>query len=239
MISLAFFKRGFTLSWRMGLIVLIFVAILVYLGFWQLQRADEKKQMLLSYHHLSKKIPIFMALNRQLPKQYQIVKVQGTFLSQVMLLDNQHYQHQFGYHVISPLMLEDGQVILVDRGWLAGDVTRRVLPIIKTSSGFVSLLGQVYYPSLNRWQSGPLIERQQHHLIVIERLDIKLISHFLHKPVYPFIIHLDKQEEGGYVRDWSVVSMPPERHYAYALQWFGFALIVFVVFMVWIFKKKS
>jgi surfeit locus 1 family protein len=238
MISLTAFKKGFTLSWRIGLLVLIVIGVLLRLGFWQLQRADEKKQMMLSYQHHLVEAPVLFNSNSKKPVQYQTIRIKGQWLPHVLLLDNQHYQHRFGYHVISPLLLADGQVILIDRGWLLGDATRRVLPIIESSPKPITLLGSVYYPSINPWQTGSLIEKKQGNLVVIEFMNLKLISQFLQKPVYPFIIRLDQHEEGGYVRDWSIVSMPPERHYAYAFQWFGIALIVFIIFIVLSIKKK-
>ena len=33
------------------------------------------------------------------------------------------------------------------------------------------------------------------------------------------------QAPGGFVRDWSEAGFPPARHYAYAAQWFGLALV--------------
>ncbi|MCL5256048.1 MAG: hypothetical protein M1363_08050, partial [Gammaproteobacteria bacterium] len=34
------------------------------------------------------------------------------------------------------------------------------------------------------------------------------------------------------VREWPIVVMPPHRHYAYAMQWFGLALAALIVFLV-------
>ena len=78
---------------------------------------------------------------------------------------------------------------------------------------------------------GQALEKKEAGLAVVELLDTHLISQFLHKSVYPFIIRLGKQSANGYVREWAVVAMPPERHYGYALQWFAMALVLLIIYV--------
>ena len=223
----------------MNVFVISMMGLLIFLGFWQLQRANEKKQMLNHYDKMAIEPSTLWIPNQQPPLQYQQIHVKGQFLSKIFLLDNQHYQHQFGYHVISPLQLANGMLILVDRGWKVGDITRQVLPLIRTPNESVVVRGSVYYPSAKNWSLGTLIEKEQGDSVVVELIDPKLISQFLHKPIYPFIIRLGPLEASGYVRDWAIVAMSPERHYAYALQWFAMALVVLIIFLGLIFKKKT
>jgi rRNA large subunit m3Psi methyltransferase RlmH len=76
-------------------------------------------------------------------------------------------------------------------------------------------------------------------VIILEQLDTKLLSQILQKKVYPFIMRLDKQEAHGFVREWAIVSMPPQRHLAYALQWFAMALVILIIFVALNLKKKN
>ncbi len=231
MISLTGFNVRFTPKWGMSLLAVFALLLFTRLGFWQLQRAEEKKEMLATHHELAKQAPMLWQPGNGRPAQYQQIKVQGHFLSRPLLLDNQHYQHQFGYHVISPLILANGNVLLVDRGWLAGDVTRQTLPKIDQPVGLMNVVGSAYYPSAKILSLGPMIEKEQADLVVIEVINTQLISQFLHKSVYPFIMRLGRYETGGYVREWAIVSMPPQRHYAYALQWFAMAFVIFILFI--------
>ncbi len=237
--SLTGFNIRFTPSWQMAILALFTILLFTRLGFWQLQRAHEKKQMLSAHQAFTQQAPILWEPKSKLPVQYQQVRVHGHFLSKTLLLDNQHYHHQFGYHVISPLVLKNGQILLVDRGWLVGDVTRQTLPITETPTGLISLRGSVYYPSAKNWRLGQLLEKEQADSAVIELIDTKLIGQFLHKSVYPFIIRLGKHEVSGFTREWAIVAMPPQRHYAYALQWFSMALVIFIIFIVLNSKKKT
>jgi len=236
--SLTGFNVRFTPRWQMSVLVIFTFILFIRLGFWQLQRADEKKQMLSAHQAHAQQAPIFWEPTHKLPTQYQQIQVQGHFISKVLLLDNQHYHHKFGFHALSPLMLANGNVVLVDRGWLVGDVTMQQLPSVDTPTGLITLRGSVYYPSAKNWRLGQLLEKEQANLVVIELVDTKLIGQFLHKSLYPFIIRLDEKEADGFVREWAIVAMPPQRHYAYALQWFVMAFVIFIIFLALNIKKK-
>lgn len=236
--------NGFTLlnhrfkpHWAMVLIAFLAITFFVRLGFWQLQRANEKQQMIAALKTSTAHTPIAWHQSR-LPAQYQQIKTQGQYLPTVFLLDNQHYEHQFGFDVLSPLLLADGQVVLVDRGWVAANLNRRELPVIKTPAGIIEIVGRAYYPSEKNWLLGPVIEKKEAGLAILELVDAAVVSQFLHKSVYPFIIRLRKDAADGYVREWAVVSLPPERHYGYAFQWFAIALAIFILFIVLNLKKK-
>jgi len=222
----------------MTILTLVLVSLLSWLGYWQLQRAAEKTAMLSNEAALARQAPIQWSANQSLPKQYQPLRVQGRYLAQSLLLDNQYHAHQIGYDVLTPLLLDTGQIILIDRGWIPAAADRRKLPDINTPDSPLQLTGQAYYPSDKLWVLGDVIEKKTAKTTLIEKIDTKIISQLLHKSVYPFIIRLDQQETHGYVRDWAVISMPPERHKGYALQWFAMALVVIVLFITLNLKKN-
>ncbi|MGQ3888085.1 SURF1 family protein [Legionella sp. CNM-1927-20] len=238
MASLTCFHRRFTFNWLMTLGVVLLSSFFIYLGLWQLKRAEEKKTMLMAEKHLSAEAPIRWQTNIK-PKQYQQIIVQGQYLDQTLLLDNQHHQHQFGYDVLTPLLLSDGKIVLIDRGWIKGDLDRHKLPTITFPHKSLQLLGQVYYPSPKNWVLGQTLEEKRPNLAVIEQIDPAAISQLLHKSVYPFIIRLNKLAEDGYIRDWAIISMPPTRHKAYALQWFAMALVIWLIFIGLNLKKTN
>ncbi|ASQ45229.1 SURF1 family protein [Legionella clemsonensis] len=237
MLSLTCFNRRFTPNWKMAVLTCIGILFFSRLGFWQLHRAQEKKQMLTTQARFSTASPVLWQPGVPLPKQYQRIVVTGKFLPKTILLDNQHYQHQFGYNILTPLLLSSGSVVLVDRGWMAGELSRQTFPSPKVPDEVLNIAGNVYYPSKN-WLMGAAFEKKQ-NIILIERIDTDLLSQLLHKTLYPFIIRLDKAEAHGYVREWAIVAMPPERHYAYAVQWFALAFVCFILFVALNFKKLN
>lgn len=252
---LYFFKRRFA-TVRACLITSLYLLTMVFLvtlGFWQLQRAAEKSKIQKTEASFAKRAAIPWSPAMTYPKAYQSVIITGTLLPYTLFLDNQHYQHQFGYHVLSPLQIKDGKVLLVDRGWIRGDPSRRQYPNpavgsrpnLRTDVGWVltqqqEWLGQVYFPSKNNWDLGQWIEKEGKDFAVIEKIDPQLIAHLLQKSVYPFIIRLGEGEANGFERAWhtELVSMSPARHKAYALQWFVMAFVVLVIFIGLSFREK-
>lgn len=226
-------KRVISVTLLAGLAILI----LVYLGLWQWARAHEKEAMIAQQMHYEQIAPNTWSSLAALPKQYERVKIHGIFLSPVFLLDNQYSAHQWGYHVLSPFKLDSGTIVIIDRGWLKGDPTRQSWPDIKILREQMFIQGQVYYPSTKQWVLSEGTEVVKNNNFVIESLRISEFSKRLGHPVLPFVIRLDKPSELCYVRDWPVVSMAPVRHYAYAWQWFGLALLVFIYWGYYVSKK--
>jgi surfeit locus 1 family protein len=181
-----------------------------------------------------------VALSGTSAQQYQRVQVQGLAqLPITLLLDNQHHAHQFGYDVLTPLIMVDGNVLLIDQGWVPGDPSRVSLPDMTGLQSDLHYSGQVYYPAKSAFVLGVGLEVKTPNVIVIESLNMTMISQFLHKPVYPFIIRQSAERQTRFVRDWPIVASSPVRHIGYAVQWFIFALGVGVMFIVFHTKRLT
>lgn len=223
----------------MTMVALCAFVLLVQLGRWQWHRALEKKNMLFSQRAQAKQPPLSWLEGSSEPSMYQTIRVKGQFLPTTLLLDNQTHQHQFGYDVLSPMVLPQGGVVLVDRGWVPGDPSRTTYPMVSVPQGTHWITGYVYVPSQRGWLLGEEMEQEQSKRIVVERVDVNKISHLLHKSVYPFMIRLGTQEPNGYVRAWPIVAMSPQRHQGYAVQWFTMAFVIVVLYVSLNTKKKT
>lgn len=197
------------------------------LGNWQILRAREKEGILQSYKDSTQSAFIHWKTEHKNPEQFENVLIKGSYLPDKLFLDNQFYQHQPGYDVITPFLIEN-QIVLVDRGWVKAPSDRDHYPVVSLPSKVKLIKGQVYYPSKKPFLLGAAIEKKDQDILLLEQLDTDLLSKLLHKPVYPFIIRLNKMQQHGFIRDWPVISMPPARHYAYALQWFCMSLGLFI-----------
>ncbi|AHE67958.1 hypothetical protein Loa_02416 [Legionella oakridgensis ATCC 33761 = DSM 21215] len=206
MLSLTGFKIRFTLNWPMAILALCAILVFMRLGYWQLGRAHEKERMLNLERQFVNQPPVDWTPISELPTQYQKLRVHGHFLPQVVLLDNQHHQHQFGYHVFSPMQLSNHQIILVDRGWIAGDMTRQSLPAIHTPLGETEITGSSYYPpekdfywgrfwkknKMKKWSLSGLIQKllvsfcinQSIHLLFALTKRKRMVS-FVHGILFP------------------------------------------------------
>lgn len=238
MFSVTFFRFSFTSSWKLLFWVVMAVGLLIGLGIWQLHRAAEKRTMLaLNQLYLNSEPAIIPGESVQ---QYQRVQVKGVAqLPDVLLLDNQHHAHQFGYDVLTPLLLADGKIVLIDHGWIPGDPSRASLPDLTQIPDSLHYTGQVYYPAKHPFALGAALEIKIQHLAVIETLNMAMISQFLHKSLYPFIIRQSVEQETRFLRDWPIVASSPIRHIGYAAQWFFFALGVGVMYIVLHTKRRA
>ena len=230
--------RVFIFNFKLTLLMFLLIACLFSLGCWQLHRAAEKRSLLTQAEEASAQPFSMWSHGMPLPKAYQQLTVHGSFLPMTFFLDNQYDAHRWGYHVINPFVLASGELILIDRGWIVGDMTRQDFPKTSIPLGSYDINGQAYYLSEKGFILGDWIEPKTSQVAVIERIDIKSISNLLHKKVYPFIIRLDKSAPFGYERHWLIVSMSPSRHQAYAFQWFVMAFVVMVIYVGLSFKKR-
>lgn len=226
----------FSPTWFPTLITLIFLIILISLGFWQLQRADYKKHLLQSYQSRLTSAPIVI---NSLPKdqeqsQYRQVEVKGHYDNDhSILLDNKIYQHQAGYQVLTPFLpLGSQQWVLINRGWVPRPDIPGQLPMIPKTTIELTLTGIIYYPTKQPMLLSPDKSQVKTWPWVSQRIDIDLFNQVLHKPLYPFVILLDPSAPGEFVRNWNPVSVTPYKNIGYALQWFALALALVIIFIV-------
>lgn len=223
------------LAWGVWLFGLAALALLVQLGLWQLQRADEKRELLAQQTRAQTSIEY---LSHSDPEPLAPVSLPGQFLqTPVFLLDNQIYKGKAGYEVLMVLQQDmDTRGILVNLGWIAAGADRRQLPDIAVPDEPVRIEGRLtpitkgLTLSDDNW-SASWPKR-------IQQIDLPQMEKLLGIPLYPWHVRLDTPLLETLVLDWQVVNMPPEKHQAYALQWFSLALAL-AVWLFWFFRLRS
>jgi surfeit locus 1 family protein len=222
---------------RLEFIILFLVMIiLLNLGFWQLHRAEEKKMLLRSVRIQGKADAIKWSIDNNKPDNFQKIKVFGTQLTEVFYLDNKFYKHQPGYNIITPVILKNKQVLLIDQGWIPRGEDRKSLPVLKKEYSNL-WIGQVYYPQVSKIDLGQFLDYKTGRYFVIETLNLKEIEKILGRKVLPWVLRNTANHDSFYIRQWEVVAVSPERHLAYATQWFAMALIVLMI-LIWRLYKK-
>jgi len=234
-VKLVIFRRlNITLS---SLIVTaVAIGILSSLGMWQLQRADQKASRLESLRSKQAKglMPLDEVSRLSDPRDIP-VRVSGELQSEnVFLWDNRIVSGKVGYEAIVPLKTANGTV-LVNLGWLQGTGYRDQLPrvMIPELSQFE---GVVWLPQDNKFIGSETLSGNKWP-VLIQEVEINKIGGVLGKTLMPFVVALELPESAGFVNNHKPVVMPPEKHIAYAVQWFGLAIACFVIFIVASFKK--
>jgi len=213
---------------------LILLPVLLRLGFWQLDRAEEKSEIQQRYTEQQARPAVeLVRLDPADDIEYRRATVSGHFAGERhILLDNQVHQKRAGYHVITPLQIGDNQrYILVNRGWVDGRLRRDRLPEFETPEKTVSLTGQLKLPGGIGLKLGERSYTDKSWPRVVQWLDIQELENETGYKLYPYILQLDENEPHGFVRDWKIVSSEPEQSTSYAVQWFTLALALVLIFI--------
>jgi len=220
---------------------LLLVVLLLSLGFWQLGRA-EQKEVLLRQQNSSSQVAV-LKLTKGIDlntTRYRKATITGHYDSaKQYLIDNQILNGRVGYYVMTPFMVDGLKVaVLVNRGWILLNKDRRVLPELTIDSSELTITGRInHFPVVGIKLAGAEIPTEGWPSVV-QVVDSKVLSKKLGYELLPFQIELDKNMSHGYERDWKKKQfMPPEKHVAYAVQWFGLALTLTVLFIG--FSRKS
>lgn len=236
-------NRAFCISW-IGLgAYLLLTSLLCSLGFWQLGRAEQKKQLLMQQQTAIESGVI--NLNQQAIDDVAAVRYRNARLAghydgaHQFLLDNQIVDGKTGYFVLTPFW-PDGQrtAILINRGWLALGGDRKQLPNLAMRIEPAQVAGRInQFPSVGILLKGAEIPAENWPSVV-QVVDSKLLSQKLGYEIAAFQIELEPAAAEGYKREWKInVPIPPEKHLAYAVQWFGLALALTALF-IWISTKN-
>jgi len=218
-----------------GLLVLM---LLMSLGFWQLDRAEQKRVLLQAYGDRPTDAAIRIGSDFTLGPdwRYRRAQVVGTYDAEhQFLLDNRVLQGRVGYHVLTPLRLAQGDaVVLVNRGWVAQGATRADLPPLPApADAELSTEGLIDFPSDKVFVLGEGEDRDPGWPKVLQQIRLDLHAQQLGVRLLPMVLLLDKDQPGGFVREWNPVVVGPEKHLGYAVQWFALAAAL-VILYVWV-----
>lgn len=209
--------------------------VLLGLGVWQLERGREKARLLAQAAAIQEQPPLDLGRAGSVDAIADLrpVTVRGVFLGERQgLLDNQVRDGQVGYDVLTPLRVEGlAEVLLVDRGWLARGARRSDVPAWQTPAEEVTLIGYLHRPTDVPLVTGDVSDSFSGRWVV-SQIDPSLLGEYLGMPLQARVLRLAPQSEHGFRRDWRLVSMTPQRHYGYAVQWFGLAGALFGIYLV-------
>jgi surfeit locus 1 family protein len=190
-------------------------AAFIALGNWQARRAEEKRAAAAAMEN-------------------KRVSVRGVYRPELtVLLDNKVHNHRPGYEVITPLRL-DGEHVLVNRGWIEAGRTREALPEVRTPTGEVQVEGIALerLPRVLAMQKGESAKVRQ-------TLDIGEFAAQTGLKLRPYFLEQHSPAEDGLLRDWPRPDTGVATHESYSLQWYSFAALTVVLFVVLSFRRVA
>ena len=223
------------------IIYLLILPILLRLGFWQLDRAEEKRALIELFKQQNELGPLTILDTVKFDKKlnYRTAKVSGKYnLSKQIFIDNKIYQGKIGVNVITPFKLKGSEYsILVNRGWVPMIIDRSALPKINTPSNALTLNGKLKVLSGKTFTIGEQYQSNQGWPALMQWLNIADIEKKSGLKLLPYVFLLNEKEQSGYVRNWKPVVMQPEKSTSYAVQWFALALALTIIYIVVNLKK--
>ena len=234
-------------AWKAPLlyvIALLMVLGMLRLGVWQLDRAEQKRELVAQLESLSQQaaVPIseLFSGDETVSLRFRRVMLKGQYLQDTnFYVDNQVVNGRVGYQIFTPFQLEgSARLVMVARGWVSVGESRESLPDIVTNSGQVILAGRLNAPPAkpplwsdkysasdgNVWQYLPMAE----------------VAGLLRAKVYPLVVELaasDSNDDQALVRKWPEIDdQQVAKHLGYAFQWFAMAFAFFIACLVLVFR---
>lgn len=215
-------------------VVVVLAAVFVRLGFWQLSRLEERRlsntvgQERLDSDPVDLRLALEEAGDDLESLEYRRVFVAGEYdTSEEVLIRSQVELGQAGFHVITPLVTDDGSAVLVNRGWVP--LTMDTPPVDSSpETGSQEVEGWVHLTETRP----PLgAEEPPGAQDVFNRVDIDRMSEQMSYDLTQVYIAAIGEGSG----ELPVPVDPPDfsdegPHLAYAIQWFAFAAVGLIGF---------
>ncbi len=237
-------RDAIRLNWKVTLFSLFFFVLFVCLGSWQLQRETEKVELIQAREQRTGSPAVGLTALNALTSDVDGVRIhaRGDFdRQQVFLLDNRVLEGKVGFEVLAVFRGENSDMaVLVNRGFVPMNRTRNVVPAIPwpASGGTLSIEGVVYAGDYQQLSSA-LFSRELPGAMIVQTADPLEIGRLAGVTLYPHLVRLAETSVGALPRHWPVTTMQPEKHRAYAVQWFAMAVAVLGALIAFTWHKRG
>ena len=208
-------------------LIIATLVLLISLGFWQLDRADEKRAIedqIASAN--SGDVEFVTSVEFLKDKEYYHVRLQGSYIGDKQFIyDNQIVDQISGYYVLTPFILKGAsKAILINRGFIPWSGRRDKLADIDIAEKLTEVKVQISKP-VKRMEL-EASELTGDFPVLIQALDLDEMSTIAALDFASVIGLLSPESDNGFVRQWEPYTGSIERHIGYAIQWFLMALVL-------------
>ena len=229
--------------WRWGTVLVLAVCFLfVRLGFWQLDRLQQRRVSNAELLAALETPPIqfnndFIPPHDLATLQNRDVLVEGVYdFEQQIILILQNWGGRPGVHLITPLLLDDGETaVLVDRGWIPDAELPEQTKYDET--GFVAVAGYIGLSQTLSRQPPPPDTPQTEWF----RVDVAAIQAQMPYQLLPFYVIQTPLVEGNVALPFHPspdIDLSEGPHLGYAIQWFTFTLITMGGYLAFVNKSR-
>lgn len=242
-------KALFSRKWIVPTIVVFLgMLLLIRLGFWQLDRLEQRRAANVELIAALQAPPI--DVNGGLPAEElsalenrEVVAAGRYDLDAQFILKIQNWQGRAGVHLITPLLLEGtNTAVLVDRGWIPqNEVDEGAVGNYDVSEP-VQVAGYLALSQIISRNQGNAVSTEPQSEIY--RVDIEAVQPWLDYDILPMYLIESPPTDGmdelpfNQARN---VEVTEGSHLSYALQWFSFSIMLAVIYVVYVHRaiKKT
>ena len=225
-------------NWKASLTFFLLLLLVLSLGVWQIDRGYNKKELENTFLERQSQPVKEIKYNDFLESDlYRNIVLEGRYLENIFLLDNKIHNGKLGLKVFSPFETTNNSLVLVSRGWVELE-NRSDLPIIKSSKNILKIQG-VLRPESKDFVLENEEMNKKNNPILVQTINLVELSNFLGKPLSPYILELSELSESAFVKTWQPINLSSFRHFGYAVQWFGLAIVLIVGYVFFLRKGET
>jgi surfeit locus 1 family protein len=236
--------RSGSLRWiLLSLLAFTAAAVMVRLGFWQLDRLAQRRAF--NDRVRSNQAALALDLNQDslsgqpVEYDYRSVVVEGTYQTgSDVMLRNQVEDGQIGVHILTVLDITGtGQSVVVDRGWVPLADANPIGIQKYAQAGVVKIKGVVRMTQ-KAFKVGSE-DAAGGKITAINVVDISELAAETSSPLLPFFIQEAPGDQPGSlpIRSQPELDLSEGPHASYALQWFTFAAILVIGYPIYVYKN--
>ncbi|MGF1593186.1 MAG: SURF1 family protein [Kiloniellaceae bacterium] len=218
------------------------LAILIGLGSWQVQRMYWKEGEIALRQERAEGPAVPLPGSFPDPAEVEFIRValEGTFLhDQEFHLGARTEGGRVGYNVVTPLRLNDGRVLLVNRGWVPEN---RRDPATRAEG---QIEGEVRIEALLRTDGWKGVEFAKPPNDPEDRfyfwLDLPVMADYVEEPIVTEVYAdaVASEVPGGLPIGGQTRIQLPDDHLEYAITWYSFAVILLVIYFLFHYRRED
>ena len=226
-----FFKPVF---WPTVFFVFSFI-ILISLGTWQVKRLIWKNDLISFYLKQSTNNIINLHKENFVSEEieYRKVRLTGKFLNKKEVhITGKTYEGNAGFHVVTPFLMQNGNYVLVNRGWVSENYKEAKSRSFSLINEETSVIGLIRYPQ-KKGYFVPENEPDNGFWFTIKPTEIK--KHLkIDKETFIIKFYVDA------LRQEKKINLPigikekiniRNQHLSYAITWYSLAIVLMIIYL--------
>jgi len=234
------------MRWLALVLGLAAFVVLIGLGTWQVQRLHWKEALLATIDQRIHSAPLPLAdIEKKFAENgdvdYWPVTVSGQFMHEGERHFFATHEGESGFYVYTPLMLADGRVVFVNRGFVPYDLKDAAKRPAGQVAGEVTVTGLARNPLPEKPSSMVPDNDPAKNIFYWKDRDAMAASAGLPAgtSLVPFFVDADKTPNPGGLPVGGVTMIDlPNSHLQYAVTWYGLAAALAGVLGVWLLRSR-